>query len=423
MFGRQTSVFRKVVPFKFFASGPCAAVAQRTFERYPHTFTLALEALEDLDTDPTPRMLLAEALQAMACGTVEQRDVREHFERAADAARDEANGAFDHARWVYDPEYRLWAYQLHMAAGWWERMMRLGMEPHKEAEYFLNYRYSADVSKDGVIKRFTDMMLSNDGRAEITDDIDDLYEQIFILERDLYGQHRLDKRSDQLFMIHSLKITEVGKNPETAEAILGGVKAVQRAGNFTIRTDDQQGRWTQYHVHCLPEDDPAPFDELIEVPEMRAWRNPNHPKIDACGRPKAQVPAKAMSDTPQIGENKEGEKTGAQIARENHEAARAAIDAKGRETTVPAPTAADPKGFAAVLGTQPAGVPMPVVSHGYSPITHDELADNGYVRVYFEHPAIPRRNTNQPASYDFELAIIKKEVGLFPRKLGAMQGM
>uniref|UniRef100_A0A7S1MS21 Uncharacterized protein n=2 Tax=Neobodo designis TaxID=312471 RepID=A0A7S1MS21_NEODS len=420
MFGRQASLFRRCVPFKFYASGPVAAVAQRTFERYPHTFTLALEALEELDTAPLPRMMMAEALQAMAQGNVEQRVVRELFEQAELAARDEANGGLDHERWVIDPEYRLWTYQLHMAAGYWERMLRVQHQPWMEAQYFIDYRYAGDVSKDGVIKRFTDMMLSEDGRGEITDDIDDLYEMIFILERDLYGQFRLDKRSDQLFMIHSLKITEVGRNPETAEAILGGVKAVQRAGHFDIRMEEQQGRWKQYFVSCKPEDDPAPWDELIEVPEMRAWRNPNHPKIDCCGRPK-QVPAKAMSDTPQL---PEGEKTPAMVARERYEAARAAADERGRETNLPAPTATDPKGFAAALGTQPAALPMPVVSHGFSPVSHEELADNGYVRVYFEHPAVPRKNPlKKPDTYDFELAIPKREVGWAPRKLGEVYGI
>ena len=70
-FGRQTSFLRKAVSFKFFAAGPVASVAQRVFERFPHTFAMALEALEELDTTPYPKMMFAEALQALASGTVE----------------------------------------------------------------------------------------------------------------------------------------------------------------------------------------------------------------------------------------------------------------------------------------------------------------------------------------------------------------
>jgi hypothetical protein len=415
MFGRELSLFRKCVPFTYYVSGPVAAVAQRTFERYPHTFTVALEALEELDTTSYPKMLLAESLQALASGTVEQRQLRELFDQAEHAARDEALGAYDRDRWIVDPEYRLWGFQLHMAAGWWARLLRVSPAPWEEPQHFIHHRYASDVRRDGLITKYTQMVLSQKGRDELNDDITDLFEQIFLLERDLYGQHRFDKRGDQIFLFQSILMSEIGKNPETAGCVLGDVDVINRAGYFKIAEEDQQHRWVKYTVSCKKEDDPEEYSELIEVPEMMATRNPNIPRLSPAGRV-------LQLENLRAGENSTKRPGFGDAVGRLNTPTMDLIEADVEHDAPPTLTASSPRAYAAMMGSQPAGIIPSIASSGAIELSQEQLADRGFVRVHFFQPVVPRRDFRQLPYYEFDLARPEacEDIGWAPRKFGAV---
>lgn len=268
-FPREVSLMRSLVPFQYRIAGPVATVAKRVFHRYPYAFTNILSTLEETDTAAQPRMMLAEAYQALAGSDMPQREIRELFRRAEDEARAEFTGKYDARRLSFDPEYRLNVCQLHMSAGWWHRMLMVSPRPWEETNSFTHTRYAADMRKDPVISPYVDMLRKDDTRQTMTDDIEDLIKDLFVLERDLYGEHRLDKRGDQMFLVQGLLMSEMSKSPETARGFYAS--AVQEFGNLLItETNVANDRWRQVDIVCKPEEEPVPWYEIFEMEEVAA---------------------------------------------------------------------------------------------------------------------------------------------------------
>ena len=82
-----------------------------------------------------------------------------------------------------------------------------------------------------------------------------------------------------------------------------------------------------------------------------------------------------------------------------------------------------PGALAALVGSQTAGAIARVAPEGWITLSHDDIADRGFVRVYFDDHLIPRRDVRDELSYAFELAQIRPEVSMFPRKIGGQYVM
>lgn len=278
----------------------------------------------------------------------------------------EASGKYDSGRTAIDPEYKMMTGQLAMGAGWWARMFLVHHQPWIEAEEFVNMRYGSDVRRDETISQYTRLLLEEAGREKLNEDMHELFKDIFILERDLYGQYRFDRRGDQVFLLQSVKMADVGRNDESAVAIIGELDSVVKAGHFDVKLTNVQERWKQYCVTCKPETEPAPWWEKVEVPEVRVAA-PGNLRIG--------------SAVPMGGSRMDS-------------------------TLAVIPVASDPDSD-----------PDAAVRES------TEFLDAGFVKIHFDTPIVPRRLTWNDKEFKFELAIINPEVGFLPRKTGREYGV
>jgi hypothetical protein len=260
---RQTSLLRKLVPFRVLGCGPVAQLSATAFGRYPHHFSLIMETLEETDTEPAPRMALAEAFQNLVHGQP-QLKVREQFADAEMEARQLLTGGGGGNRWMSDPRYRLELLQLQTAAGFWRRQLSTAANPMLNCEFYVHHEVSTDLRVDQVISPYFHMMLDGAGRAKITDDINDLVAQVLLLERDLYGEHRFDKRNDRMHLTQSILLPTIDKNDDTLGIF--DVPAIRDYGNFVVDISDKfDGRWRKIVVQCAEEEEPFPWSEPLSV--------------------------------------------------------------------------------------------------------------------------------------------------------------
>lgn len=234
-----------------------------------------LGALEQADMHATPRMVVAECFQAIMEEKL-QRDIRQMFEDAELECRLAYHGKYEPEK-MNDPVYKVTSAQLWMAAGYWARMFAISANPLPECEKFLHTKYTADVRRDGILKDCFIDILTKTGRAALTEQQNKAIGDLCIVERDLYGQFRMDRSSDQQFLVHSCLCRDIGKTVESFGVIQH--PPIEEFGNFFLEvTDTYQGRWRRIEVKCGPEEGMIPFEEPIFVPEYKqpvatAWYN------------------------------------------------------------------------------------------------------------------------------------------------------
>lgn len=149
----------------------------------------SLGSLESLDVALAPRAALAQAIQKMLVGDAMQRDVREDFDQAEAEARKCRNGLYEAQRWSQDPEYRVNAYVLHMAAGYWARMFQISSDPQFDAQNFIRQMYTTDFRKDPLLEDMVSCLTHQKTRRDrLTPACDALFEDM--IDRTVPGTSR-----------------------------------------------------------------------------------------------------------------------------------------------------------------------------------------------------------------------------------------
>lgn len=274
-----------------------------------------LAALEKADLDATPRMMLAEGYQGIMEGKL-QRDIRSIFETAEMECRQAYHGKYEPHR-MGDPMYKLTAFQLWMAAGYWTRMFYISADPLPECSVFLHTKYTADIRRDEALSHVFLRTSSDIGRRDLNDDELSVIAETLLLERDMYGHYRFERRSDQQFFMQSLLSKDVGHNDDTSGVLQ--LRPVVDHGNFVVEVKEKyDGRWRNVKVSCGDEAKLAPpWREEIVVDVsghdlsgrsavcLSAWGPTGavayrHPTLDRASLPSSAAVAEVIYNEPLV---------------------------------------------------------------------------------------------------------------------------
>lgn len=249
----QRSLLRALVPFTVDVCGPSTEVVRQAFIRRPALIRKFFFELERCDTAPVPRVALAEAMQALLEGSHRGSDIRAHFARAETLGRRDTLGEFEPARFRDDPTYRLRSYIVSMAAAFYTRLFAISTTPLLEARHAVFMRYTADITSDNLLRDAVFLLKDPAARAYFPEEYNDLFATLMLLERDVMGDGRLDKRGGRARIFHTIDPEDVGRNDVTRQLL--DVAVVQRYANFVVKEETKFGsRWKDVIVSCGVED-------------------------------------------------------------------------------------------------------------------------------------------------------------------------
>ncbi|GET85587.1 hypothetical protein, conserved [Leishmania tarentolae] len=283
----ERSFVRNLIPMRVYSAGPPSVYLRHAFlnqDRLIHRF---LGALEAVPLPSLPRMLLAEGFQRMLEGDVPQRELRALFEDAEVECRkmllhmdvnkgghrryqDPSADPHDRDAWhavKHDPLRRLLAHELRAACSHYARLMAVSSTPYVSAAVIVRTIIASDVRTDNLLVKMTLAFERHPRNLETGERIgeamplvvEELMKELLLLERDAFGSLRFDPRGDNHHLVHSLKLADMTKTPQSFSIILDPV--MRKYGNYCVECEEvHRGRWKQYKVHCGPEDhriDPA----------------------------------------------------------------------------------------------------------------------------------------------------------------------
>ncbi|KAK7196848.1 hypothetical protein NESM_000625900 [Novymonas esmeraldas] len=290
----ERSFLRNLIPMRVYSSGPASTYLRHAFLHREELIRRFLGALEAVPLPSLPRMLLAEGFQRMLEGDVPQRDLRELFEDAETECRkmllsldasasgrhpyhDPHTSPRERETWhavAHDPLRRLLAYELRAVSSFYARHMAVSSSPYTPAAVIVRTIIASDVRTDNLLVKAT-LELERHPRDPETGErrgpalspaVEEAVKELLLLERDCFGSFRFDPRGDNHHLVHSLKLADMTKTPQSYSVMLDPV--MQRYGNYCITCEEvHKGRWKHYTVHCGAEDhriDPAlpPFESV-----------------------------------------------------------------------------------------------------------------------------------------------------------------
>ncbi|CBZ23217.1 conserved hypothetical protein [Leishmania mexicana MHOM/GT/2001/U1103] len=272
---------------RVYSSGPPSTYLRHAFLNQDRLIRRFLGALEAVPLPSLPRILLAEGFQRMLEGDVPQRELRELFEEAEVECRkmllhldvnkgghrryhDSHADPRDQEMWhavMHDPLRRLLAHELRAACSHYARMMAVSSSPYVPAAVIVRTIIASDVRTDNLLVKMT-LAFERHPRNVQTGErvgeamppvVEELMKELLLLERDAFGCFRFDPRGDNHHLVHSLKLADMTKTPQSFSIMLD--QLMKRYGNYCVECEEvHKGRWCQYKVHCGPEDhriDPA----------------------------------------------------------------------------------------------------------------------------------------------------------------------
>ncbi|CAM36810.1 conserved hypothetical protein [Leishmania braziliensis MHOM/BR/75/M2904] len=262
---------------RVYSSGPPSIYLRHAFLHQDRLIRCFLGALEAVPLPSLPRMLLAEGFQRMLEGDAPQRELRELFEDAEvecrktllqmgvnEDGRRAHHDPRDREAWhavTHDPLRRLLAYELRAACSYYARLMAVSSNPYVSAAVGVRTIIASDVRTDNLLVKMTlkfDRHPRNVETGERLGEamplvVEELMKELLLLERDAFGCFRFDPRGDNHHLVHSLKLADMTKTPQSYSIMLDPL--MKRYANYCIeRKEVHKGRWNQYKVHCGPED-------------------------------------------------------------------------------------------------------------------------------------------------------------------------
>ncbi|KAG5511945.1 hypothetical protein JKF63_07770 [Porcisia hertigi] len=277
----ERSFLRNLIPMRVYSTGPPSIYLRHAFlhqDRLIHRF---LGALEAVPLPSLPRMLLAEGFQRLLEGEAPQRELRVLFEDAEMECRkmllhldvnegghrpyhDQRTDLRDREAWhsvTHDPLRRLLAYELYAACSYYARLMAVSSDPYVPAAVSVRTIIASDVRTDHLLVKVTldferfprDVKTGERVGESMPLVVEELMKELLLLERDAFGCFRFDPRGDNHHLVHSLKLADVTKTPQSYSVMLDPL--MKRWGNYCVECREiHKGRWKEYRVQCGPEE-------------------------------------------------------------------------------------------------------------------------------------------------------------------------
>lgn len=152
---------------------------------------------------------------------------------------------------VADPFRRLQIHEAIMAAGFYQRAANPNVL-HGEGTRFVLNHFNFDVRRDtSITKTVHDAVLST---ASSPAAAEKLLADLLLLERKLFGQHRLTPTGGRRWLCLGVPLEDIKTEDEVNRLL--ALPAIQKEGNFSLqRIDNEKGLW--FNLEIEPKEEPC----------------------------------------------------------------------------------------------------------------------------------------------------------------------